>query len=844
MIDRLIDWYWDFGSQRKGGQEIPLGWLAAVYQNSRVVKACDEGRQNSVMSVGVWGPSQSGKSTLISGLCDQMVQEDGAGGALDWGTPVRFSSDETVAGDAIVFNPHNLGSDASGCVSRFYQAERVDDPGAPVSIDLLTRAELMHALAAGYSSECRTEAAWTPQSVESLIVEVASSASKSVNREAFESAVELCDVISLLIHSRDDRFRPLSAAKFDLADRLLSDRSVVGDQQAVNELTLKLLWDDHTAVTDVFNAMLKLKARLPSRAIRCSMEVAALLVNIESYNAYLDSKQTSNSSPAVQKLVKAIDGLASEPTANGIRLVVKQGGMFSSAAEYGWFQGLIRELKIPLRSEAIKGDGERAFFETSDLVDFPGVPNQDRDTQEKQLDLSNFEEHGDRGGDPMLLTKVLKRGKVASLVVDYGQSMQLDAFLLLARARDYPPKPERLHSGITSWWKSFDPTYDVYADHVGRPPLPVFFNLTFFGGVIDIVGQRAATGGLQPLVQMIEQLDPLVDPSVATMLVTSYKKFKDGQIQLEPALAKKAVEEIASDVSFKKRLADQDSLESLSKVLSEDDGGVGHLFSVLARSLQPMNRTVAIQKRRTSVIGATARLIADCMPGSSDDLLKRDIEKLKAKIKETIEDRRSDPNVVDPVALVSLELRKLFDLPFDHLDAIPPAGSDRSACERYMQEQLSQWANRDRMRGNDRGSLRLEKASLKRILEMLAASVSVAEIATWLHSDMPQQRTTDECKELRRVLSPMLLSKMLQPSRSRTIHPEHGSKGEIAEKAKAWADTEATGLQSLNGSPHFAAVIDPLLDRLSDLAEGRKEGRPEQIGDEEVAELYAAISSG
>lgn len=838
VAEDLIDWYWSFGCHRQGNFELSPTWLASLYQNAAVLRVCRSGEQQTKISVGVWGPSQSGKSTLISGLCDQKTAADGSGGALDWGTPVRFSSKEDVPENVIVFNPHNLGSDASGCVSRFYQADSVDDPAAPVTIELLTRSQLMHALSSGYSSECQFKAAWTPESLDSLLSRVKSQ-SRSIDRGAFEALFELAEVVERLIHGGDDRFEPLRRAGMDVRSMLFAHRGLLGDPAAVQSLASELLWDLHQPIEDIFHALLKARASLPTGTIRCSMEVASLLVNIESYKTYLGNVAADRPTAGAAKIVRAIDGLTSQPTARGVRITVGAGGMFASPAEFGLFQGLVGELAIPLRREAIVGEGERRFFATADLVDFPGVPNEDRNADVNLIDLQQFESEGPRGGDPTLLTKVLKRGKVTSLVVGHGQTMRLDAFMMLARAGRYSPRPGRLHQGITSWWRSFDPTYDVNDSHAGRPPLPIFFNLTFFGDIVNKVAQGAASGGMQPLVQMIEQLDPLISPQVCTLLITTYKQFSEGRILLEDQNARKAIKQIEEDPSFSQRLIQPESRESLQRMMDQEDGGVGYLFGVLANSLQPTQRLNQLGRRRSAVLRETAALIDECVPGSGNDQLKRDLNKLRDAIQASIEVHAQNAQVLDPVARTSLLLRRMLDMEVENLDPIPPPGSDRNTCVRYVGEQLQKWVQRER-RASD---LKMESPVLRRIVGVLADAVAVQEVAGWIHAELPQQRTLDECKEFRVSFAAMLSRKMLQPEAFLRPPLDHGANGAVAKLVQGWADAEASGTASFRDSPHYAAVISPIEERLEDLANGRMVNRPDQPGDQEVAQISAAMST-
>ena len=153
-----VDWFWKFGRQRKGTFEVPIGtWLDAVCRIRDRARTMDRVGQNPKPCMAIWGPSQTGKSTLLSGYLDAPDDPLGEHSALKWhdAEPVRFVIGSDKSDRVLVLNPFNQGSDASGCVSRFVLCDSVPDPAHPVEVLLAGEAQIMHALAVGYESECQ-----------------------------------------------------------------------------------------------------------------------------------------------------------------------------------------------------------------------------------------------------------------------------------------------------------------------------------------------------------------------------------------------------------------------------------------------------------------------------------------------------------------------------------------------------------------------------------------------------------------------------------------------------------------------------------------------------------------
>ena len=152
----ILRWYWEFGRQRTDRFALPAGtWLDRLRQTDSAFSSAEASQRSEKACMAVWGPSQAGKSTLISSSVDAGADVMGYGSSLHWpgGEAARFVVANPSA-SAIVLNPFNFGADASGCVSRFVLRTEVADPMYPVEVRLATTGQVMHALALGYLSEC------------------------------------------------------------------------------------------------------------------------------------------------------------------------------------------------------------------------------------------------------------------------------------------------------------------------------------------------------------------------------------------------------------------------------------------------------------------------------------------------------------------------------------------------------------------------------------------------------------------------------------------------------------------------------------------------------------------
>ena len=128
----LLKWYWEHGFQRADKYNLPLsGWVHDLYEARDGIDAAAESSRDTKPAFAVWGPSQTGKSMLVSAYFDRMSLtpgvegEDGKNSALYWpgGLPGYFIMPDEFKSDPPpwinLLNPFRLGKDASACLSRF-----------------------------------------------------------------------------------------------------------------------------------------------------------------------------------------------------------------------------------------------------------------------------------------------------------------------------------------------------------------------------------------------------------------------------------------------------------------------------------------------------------------------------------------------------------------------------------------------------------------------------------------------------------------------------------------------------------------------------------------------------
>ena len=390
-MNRIVDWYWEHGINRPMEWTITSSGLNSIVgiSNRNAAIAKMRNAENKKACVAFWGPSQSGKSSLLSHYIDGKSDKDLA---LMWdpNQKVRFSAyqgDEGEDDNCVVFNPFNCAMDASGLVTRFYlpsaeEAEKIYSE-APVEVILANRKQVLHAIAVGCRMECQESE--NPWGLDQLRKKISTPSVHPV-REAFDLLYDVCDVCENM--SREtSRYREFANGP-KLRQQILGSSYSDSITDAL-ELAAYLLWDGNAKLTNLFNNVMSVRAQMdevrdksaPNR-IFASMEVAALLEDI-GVLAFYEQNKNGHPSAEAKRRIDALDHVRMYVTPRGIiytcdkkplRDKIRAGKITMTA--FGRLQALIGELRIPLR----KNESEVAkpffnFLEKCDLLDIPGVTN-------------------------------------------------------------------------------------------------------------------------------------------------------------------------------------------------------------------------------------------------------------------------------------------------------------------------------------------------------------------------------------------------------------------------------------------------------------------------------------
>lgn len=823
-----IEWYWTHGVKRiDPGQVLPRGtWLDSVYRCRNVARALVEAEQAPSPCMALWGPSQTGKSTLLSGYIDKPEDDRGLESALTWhqGDPVRFVIGNDKSSSITVLNPFNGNADASGCVSRFSAVDQVSNPSHSVEIVLASNTQILHALAVGYLSECEPrnakgeQTSWDSNSISALIDRMhPAGVPAAPTREGFEFLQSLAETIDLLVMSEVARYPSLRASwKSEFRDKLLHSLSLQSSVAQAEKFAFEFLWDSWGSITDTYRRLAAkrqtLATQFGARKVRCSYKVACLLLDIDAYR-----KATEN--PEVMSAVSAI-----RYRIDGDCVVLDVGGegqpLVSGQEDFGLTQGLVWELHFSLNRKVLaqRAPALNKFFASADLMDFPGVANESR----------SAEPHDDNkiGGDlKIALTQVLKRGKTASIVVSRARNLDIDGFSLLMRLGKYPPQCPQLLAGIKSW-------LDAYG-HPTPPqgkPMPINLVMTFCAHVVNQVIQSGARHGMRPCFDQAKGLGWLVDPKHVTSIATTYPQYKaEGAIHGTKEEQQVAMDSIINDPAFNDRFGD--SAESFHQMAA--NGGTDYFFNHLTSQAQASKRRSILEQRLHKAHGDLNELIQRGLPGESNAIEERNrsidawLEALDKKLKEP---RKGE--LIDPVTKLSAGLRAFLNIDPDELDDIPAkATASRVPIRAFIEKQARNWQSRradwehlDRIGIPD-------GAEAQKLLGYLIEAADFSTVESFFRDELGELKSRADCKQSRRYLAHSLGNSLLSINEHRKKHRDTTETNALLGQL---ASADAQDGKPEN-SPHYISVIGPFMKTIESIKTKGSSDRPEQPGDKELA---------
>lgn len=350
--------------------------------------------------VGVFGPSQAGKSYLVSALAKrgaERLRADFGGSFKDFLTEINPPGDR----------------ESTGLVTRFtVHGGRVPDPGHPVELRLLTETDLVKILANSFLSDFDPN----NMTVELPNEDTIRAALAAAAAEASGTAPPHLDEIAL--YDLGDYFHRNFSARIETLNRTGYWDAVIehaGRLPLARRAQLfALLWGNLQPFTELFVTL----AAALERIGHAAEAHAALTALMPRDNSIIDVMVLKNQlgTPA-----DAADPVSVRPYA---------GGVLGPAVQLprAVLCALVAELKIVMASRPWP------FFEHTDLLDFPGARS--------RLKLSNLP--SDPAERTEQVRELLLRGKIAYLFQRFTEERELTAMLLcmppsVAEVKDLAP---------------------------------------------------------------------------------------------------------------------------------------------------------------------------------------------------------------------------------------------------------------------------------------------------------------------------------------------------------------------------------------------------------------------
>ncbi|HEY0946258.1 MAG TPA: hypothetical protein VGD81_13355, partial [Opitutaceae bacterium] len=753
----LLGWYWRYGCLRQGKYALPTGvWLDQLYSTAKELDTLDTALAAHRPSVAVWGPSQTGKSALAASYIDARAytggrEVDGTGSGLHWdgGTPCFFLTPEENALERVamregtlVLNPYNSGLDASACLSRFVLGSpeptpglhHVRDPQHPVELKWVKPAELWQSIARGYDSQCfgprtpgleltggrilpRYPRTWTHERfLERLrhFSEEPVPSSATPSREAYELLHDFCDLIEDLIFAELPRFRQLQSADSSwraLRHAVLSETTEgPGGRNALHydparayAFTAEVLWDGYKVLSDYHQAMRRVHQSLHDRwqdkPVFCSLEVAALLLDMETYLVHLKPLPGRPRAKDV-RIHRTVPAVAWEDRGDHIvigadpKLPHK---LVQGPEHFAILQGLVWEMVIPLNPDRLDNTPFKSFLHHADLLDFPGVERGGQSADKIDLDVlarikagsgGPEEGTGERDAPYQFFLRLLKRGKTSSIVCTYAQRLSIDAFNIFQDLDKDKPNGTQLIEGINSWWKECAPEF--YHNPRGRSPLPLNFALVWWAEFFN------SSQDFTNLAKKFAGLGSIIDPEVSTTFALNYYSLPRGRIEAERLAAiEESVATLKAEPAFRMQFVGETSLRSFEEMIADrESGGTHFFFACLSRQIQGAvgensPRLVLLRKKAANLLAQLGELMQqhELYPNPAPKDERRDhLLRFQAALDQAV-DRADERHM----RRMNHALRVLLDIDFTDFLPVPRAAGEINV--EHLRTQLQQWIN-------------------------------------------------------------------------------------------------------------------------------------------------------
>lgn len=529
--------------------------------------AASAGRRNSA---GVFGPSQAGKSYLVSVL------------GRSKGRPLLADFAGATKNFIQEINPEG-GKESTGLVTRFTIVRGTRDAQHPVELRLLTETDLVKIIGNSFLSDFdqhnRKLDLPTTDRIRAVIGQLEPQARQAPAHLDEIAMYDIGEYFEANFRTSVERLR--QASYWDALTRFGHRLPTAARIELYS-----LLWGQSPALTEIFTLLQRAleslgHAATARAAIECLVPRARSIIDVEILKQHLGTPED------LQDLIGVLPELPDGP-GDGPPVRVPRATLTA----------LVAEIKV------VMADRPWNFFEHTDLLDFPGARS-----REKMLDLPADEQER-----AFCVRNMLLRGKIAYLFQRYTEERELTCMLLCM-----PPSNQEVKdlTALVGTWVA--QTHGGNAQARAQLPCALFFVLTKFdvelvakpGDTPESWGNRIDTRLEASMYQLYKQEDWLQNWDGKAFANTYFLRnpgFElDGVFQYEGAatpgmsraetgiaaqaadrIAASRVGMLASDLCqrhFTNPALAWDSAMALN------DGGVRYLVDQLERVLSPQLKT-------------------------------------------------------------------------------------------------------------------------------------------------------------------------------------------------------------------------------------------------------------
>ncbi len=456
--------------------------------------------------------------------------------------------------------------------------------------------------------------------------------------------------------------------------------------------------------------------RWNGKPIFCSIRMAAVLLDMDACKVFFEPVPDNARTEDRQRIIHDIvPNIAFKEEADRVNL-----GFYPNVPnkfirgpeEFGIFQGLVWELIVPMNPANLPDSPFKSFLGKSDILDFPGVGNEQAGKATK-IDLEaipgdagwqNPNAHGEEATDgkskgipfesKYFFLQILKRGKTSSIVSTYAKRLTIDGFNIFQNIDGYPPvNGHQLITGINTWWKHIAPDY--YTNQEGKSPLPLNLCICWWARIINEAPVNTATilGNKE---NVYKALGKIASPEVSTSFSLNYYNFDRGEVRKTFEPDSKIYQIIKSEDAFIRQFQSVLSIKSFEHMVQDKEtGGTNFFFSVLSDQIDEAQSESG--SKRSTILGVMvedANTDLKSLLNSHDifpppkirDARKEDLKELRQRLGAAIA-QKTDKEMEE----INHALREFLDINFQMLLPIPsdPMDVDKS----LIRSQYRQWIN-------------------------------------------------------------------------------------------------------------------------------------------------------